>query len=1106
MKQINHYKIIKKLGTGGMGEVYKAFDTMLERDVAVKVMHEHLLDDKTNEKRFLSEARAAAKLVHPNIVTIHEIGSADVGRYIAMEYVEGISLADLLRSENKLSPHRAIQIIIGVLQGIAAAHQFGILHRDIKADNILMTTDDAAKILDFGIAKIQTSSESVMESDASGTIEYMPPEQMLGDTTDKTCDLYATGLMFYQILTNKFPFVADTPVEILFKKLNEEPVFPSYLNEDVSQDLDHVILKALNPTQQERWQTADDFIRAIKSCADDVSITAGITDLKVEPEGKIVSPGTLHPVFIGRDNELRTLINYFRLSTRKEGQTVLLKGEAGVGKSSLAKQVVDFAEKFDSFVLSGECLYRKGFDAFLPFIDIVRKFFKRDIYRFPEYERDKLVDEIKNKTHYLLEFTDQFSKAAASDKGEQPGAKKGNLLEDMYFFISHLATIQPVLLILDDIQWADESSMQLLHYLARSIKHQRVCILAISRTDRYDLQKDGKPTKVIDVLARMHREGVYKEIILDRLNREDCEQLVDLSLAKTLFTEEFYESIHKETNGNPLFILETLKALQESKSIYVQNGSWYDKQDDFILEVPHRVEDIFVRRLSALSDDEKDILQVAAILGYRFDVSLLSKLLEISRIKLLKILQRVENDLQIVISTETGYQFEHPMLEDMLVDQVPQLLRKEYHLMAAYELEKIYGDNLDNQVGEVAQHFRKGANHKKAVPLLYQAAINAFGISSFRSASIFFEDLIDSSEMSGEPFTNIISHHDLYFNLEVCYDEIGRWDQSLKILNKLLTIAEKKNHPKNQADVLARIGSTYDKLGDLDRALETFNQSLTIVQNNDISIAYCKIYNNIGVVYFEKGDYDRALEYFDKSLKTPPDESNKSYQANALTNTATIYNIQGNHTAALAKYKEAFIIHKQKNDQKGVARILHNMGMTQTDLNEWEKAIENFEQCLTVAAEIEDKHLRALTYLNMGKAYARQGDLGKAYNLVSKAIKIFERMADILSVAEAYHIYGLIYIEKNDFTKAERYLKQSMQINAQKDYQEGLAENYVYYGMLCANFEIIDRAKEYYELAIEAYSKLGSTKKVESLQKSVHDLEIEHMNQSVETGNTAKKK
>ncbi len=262
---MKHYKIIELLGSGAMGKVYLAFDPVLERDVAIKVMHRHLSSDKKTNERFIQEARAVASLKHPNIVTIYEAGKAKQGRYIVMEYVPGKPLSDLLNSKGMVDTKFAIELITQILSGLKCAHDKGIFHRDIKPDNILTTPDNIAKILDFGIAKMVTKAGLTAAGDILGTVEYMAPEQMLGEKIDHRCDIYATGVVLYQILTKRLPSVGENPVEIIHKAIHENPRPPSYYNRLISPEVNRAVLKAISKDKEERWNDAESFYKALKS-------------------------------------------------------------------------------------------------------------------------------------------------------------------------------------------------------------------------------------------------------------------------------------------------------------------------------------------------------------------------------------------------------------------------------------------------------------------------------------------------------------------------------------------------------------------------------------------------------------------------------------------------------------------------------------------------------------------------------------------------------------------------------------------------------------------------------------------------------------------------
>jgi serine/threonine protein kinase/tetratricopeptide (TPR) repeat protein len=1106
MEQIGHYKIVEKLGSGGMGAVFKAFDSVLEREVAIKVMHRHLLEDEKNDERFMREARAAARLVHPHVVTIHEVGKAECGRYIVMEYIQGLPLTKILDAEGALKPERAIKLIIQILDALRSAHAMGILHRDIKPDNLLVTVNDNVKILDFGIAKISTNQGLTFAGDILGTVEYMAPEQMLGELVDHRCDLYAAGVVLYQILTGRLPFVGESAVSIVFKKLNEEPAPPSYYNRDVRESLDQVVLKAIHGNGDERWSTAEAFSQALEALlkAGEIAPMAPQTgvlplspDLEVKAEEGVEfdKPNKLRAVFVGREKEFKKLANLLNQATRGSGQTVIIMGEAGVGKSSLATRLRNYAEHNQVWVLSGACLYQEGMDAYLPFIDALRGFFGTQSHGLPDEERQKLKDMVREKVPLLMEFTERFMTVVASpnpNESSAPSPNNSNLFEGIYLLISLLSNIRPLVLIIDDLQWADDSSLRLFHYLSREVAGNRVLLLGISRTDRYDLHHNGKPAMIVDMLARMRREGTCEQITLERLSRDECDYLIDESLISTMFPDEFYETLYRETKGNPFFVLEHLKLLRETGGILFEEGAWYENKGGFKLEVPNRVEDVFLRRLSGLTDEEREILQVAAVIGYKFDVSLVSQLLEISKIKLLKIMQRIEREAQILASTEKGFQFEHPILRDLLYNEIAPTLRQEYHLMVATELEKIHGHDLGHLVGETAQHFRRGGEHLKAVPLLYQAGLRAFELSAYREASLFFEEVMDSAELSGLPLPSpqapSVDESTLYLKLGICYEEIGDWEQSLEAYNKLLALSEQNEQPQGQIDALRRMGRVHDKLGNWETALAAYERCLRIVHQHPLPNVLSRIYNSIGLIYFSKGDYDWALQYFNLTIQSVDSEAGEYDRAHVLTNIGIIANIRGDYSAALENYHQALKIYESKNERKGLARVYHNIGMTHSDCREWTKAVDAFEHCLKLADEVQDKQMCALTYLNMGKAYARQENISKARDYTEKALKRFKRMGDILSVAEAYHVFGIIHAARGDFAEAEKFLKESIRINLQKGFQDGLAEAFLSHGNLCRDHGQIACAREYYHKAAEAFEKLNMEAKTTEIKKLIEEL------------------
>ena len=1096
MKKIKHYNIFERIGSGGMGEVFRAEDTLLERQVAIKIMHKHLSDSVENADRLLHEAKAAAKLVHPNVVTIHEIGEADFGYYIVMEYINGVTLSDFIYNNEKIDPERSIKLTIQILKALHIAHQAGILHRDIKAENILISEDDQIKVLDFGIARITRQDHLTKNGEILGTIDYMAPEQMLGEEIDARCDLYAVGIVLYQLLTRVLPFNSSNAVQILFNKLNEEPASPSSINPKVNRDIDPIVLKAIHKKACERWQSAEDFISILREFLDRIqhdkikpAHEAINYDLDFEEEEK--KPTLLQNVFIGRQKEFKKMVQVFNEVKIGHGQSILLKGEAGIGKSSLASKFRSYAEYNNSLVIYGACLYKEGMDAYLPFIDGIREFFSRGNQRLTEDERSKLKNKVRKFTPSLSVFTDRFTTTIIKKSGRQENSTQAqeNLFENFIRLFSMISDIHPLVIIMDDMQWADAASLRLFHYLAKKISKLPILLLGISRSDRFDLQEKGKPTFWVEILNRMSREDLLVRIDLDYLSKEDSSQLIDKSLQNTAFSEEFYLGIYEATRGNPFFIVETLKALQANERIIKKDTRWIDLDVDFKMDVPERVEDIFIRRLSNINDKERELLQVAAVIGYKFDSDLLSYVTDFKKIEVLRMLKKMEKSYEIVHSFDKEYKFEHPLLADLLYQELPKAMVREYHLLIAGKMSEIYNNDFGSLVGEVAEHFRKGNNFKKAIPLLYQAGVRAFGMSAYREAGLYYENLINSMQIEEKGDMDSIPQVELYFQLGICYEETGKWDLGIETYKKLAQLAFDIQDYSRYANAIMRIGRIYDKLGKWAEAMNHYERCLELADTYNIEDIKSRVYNNIGINYFHKGDFDSALDYYQETIAAAKTENALFDKAHAYTNIGIIANIlHGPNSVALENFNKALAIYESKSSKSNIARVYQNIGMVYSDKKDWAKAIDAFENCLQIAEDIQEKQLRALTYLNLGKTYALQGTLLKAKTFSDKALKMFKKMNDILSIAEAYHVFGIIYTDEGDFERAEKFLAESIKINKEKAYKEGLAETFVSYAKLFLENGLIDQAKENYMKAVNIYQNMNINVKVKQIQSLMDEL------------------
>ena len=1073
--------------SGGMGTVYKAFDSVLHRHAAIKIMHPHLLENPKNQERFVQEARAAARLNHPNIVTIYEIGETENDRFIVMEYIDGPTLSIFLNDRNQPPVELAINLMIQVLNALEFAHQRNILHRDIKPDNILLA-NETAKILDFGIAKILSNRAFTAANDVLGSVEFMAPEQMTGEGVDRRSDIYSAGVMFYQLLTRVLPFSGETPVAVLYKQLNESPLKPSQHNPDISPELDRIILKALAP-KDERWSTAQEFSDVLQTLLapqqpKDASVSASTGSAEGEKislaQEEFEEKEAFGQAFVGRKEEFQKLKHVARQAFLGAGQTAIINGEAGVGKTTLVDQLSKFASEQNAFVLYSACLYQEGMDAFMPFIDTLKDFFSNQSHQLDPDQRQQLKKLVAEKVPLLLEFAERFSTTfenkvemeARAVSLDEAVANANNPLEGVFLLISLISTMRPLVLIVDDMHWSDESSLRLFHYLSRNIGDSRILLIGVCRSNRYDLIQDGKPTKVVELLSRMRRENLFSDINLQRFSLTECKELIDGMLGQCNFTEHFYEQIHNETKGNPFFLIETLRLLKDNDIIFLNDEQWEHQRGDIKLDIPHRVEDVFIRQLNDLDKYEREILQVASVIGHAFDASILASVLEEKKLTVLKLLQRLEQDLQIVISTETGFRFEHPMLRELLYTEIPFALRREYHLMIAEEYGQIYQSEFGSYIGEVAQHFRQGEDYQRAIPLLYKSAKRVFKLAAFEEALQIFLDLKETIRKSGQDEWLEIPMSNIHLKVGICHEELEQFEQALAAYQLLMETSRGKGEHDREVEAYRRTGRVQEKLGNCDAALEDYQNGLKIAEKYGLKGKRSDLLNHIGLTHLRMGQFDLALTIFEEAIKVSDCDKKQSDIAQACTNKGIVENIQMRHEEALQSFEAALKLNGDREDGAFLARVNHHIGETYLAQKKFSEAHAAFDASHQHLQSEKVPGLKALNLVRVSELHAEKEEYSHALKLIEEAQKLVKKEKDDAGLAEVYHQFGNIYAELDEHKKAEHYLEQSIRLNEGKDNAEGVARSCVSYGYFLEKTGRIQDATTYFRRAWEILNDL----------------------------------
>jgi predicted ATPase len=722
------YEVLDRLGWGGMGVVYRARDLRLGRVVALKFLPPEYARDPDRLALFHREARTASALNHPHICTVHDLGEYDGRPFIVLEFVEGRTLRELIGDRPGIEA--TARLVGQAARALAVAHAAGVVHRDVKPENLMVRADGYLKVLDFGLARQLPgsgpwSSTGSVFGGVTGTVPYMSPEQARGERPGPASDVFSLGIVLYELVTGRHPFPGGNPLDILNAIVGESPVPPSGLDPEVSAALDALIGRMLEKDPADRPSAAD--VDAALACLTDPAAPA-----VAAPAGPRTRP---RPQTVGRVEERAALWAAFEAAAGGAGGMVCVVGEPGIGKTTLVEDfLADLAADGRAcHVARGRCSERLAeAEAYLPVLEAI----------------DSLIRGPAGgpAARYLRTLAPTWSAeltpAAARPDDPAAATTQTRMKRELVAFFRELSRRSPAVLFVEDIHWADVPTADLLAYLGRHGAGLPLLMIVTYRADELLLAKHPFVPVQRDLQAR----GLCRELTPRRLDAAEIDRYLGLTFPGHAFPPDLTGTVLARTGGNPLFVADLLRYLRDKGVIALREGRWalVHPVPDAATEMPESIRGLIRRKLDRLDPADRQLLAAASAQGPEFDSAVLARALGHDPADVeerLQGLDEVHGLVRLVREHEfpdrtlsRRYGFVHALYQETLYAGLPPARRTAVSRALADATLALQKGQPGLAAAELAILYEAGREFGRAADLFRAAAENAARVFAHREA------------------------------------------------------------------------------------------------------------------------------------------------------------------------------------------------------------------------------------------------------------------------------------------------------------------------------------------------------------------------------------
>ncbi len=1088
---IGRYRLIKRVGAGGMGVVYEAIDTRDDRRCALKVLLPHAAEEAEGLLRFKREFRALARLRHPNIVRVYDAGLENDVPFIAMEFIEGRDVRRHLRAipdgpARDRESRRCLRQIFGALAHI---HVRRIVHRDLKPENILVTADGRVKLMDFGVARLLRAPTS--SSGLLGTFAYMAPEQVTSGEIDGRSDLYAIGVLMYEILTGDYPFPVEPPAAALHHHVNTHPQPITTVDQKADPQLAALAHKLLEKDPLDRLQTAEEAFAYLT----DEDNTGGQMEQSL--------PGQLFtPRFVGRRLELEFLDRVVKDATAGRGRLIVIEGPSGMGKSRLLYELRSRIKR-RTHVLVGQC----ASDRAQPYgpVQTVLDDIAAIAARAPSDVMRKILGRDAALVHAVSPRLGELGGPATVDHLDA-SERKVRLHKAIVGVIGRLALTRSVVLAFDDIHWADSSTLELIWDASRTLLAPRpggtgsetVCPVAVVLTRRS--LAEG-PDQSEQLIRRLDEKGSIERMQLSSLEMDDVAEMMRTMTGVHRPLRTAIDETMRATHGRPLIVQDILQSWVDDGTLVRRHGSWFFRDDPLDAgrddtpmfdaadstnpeapavgsrRPPAHGDDAMLQKLQKLSDGARTLLEKLALLGRLLSAELVSAVAgdeEESFLDAIDELVRAGLLVEDVSHLGVRYRFYHEGFREAVARALNAAYRTELHRFIAEQLERKFRNRRSELAHVLARHYRQGGCPERAIAFLRMTAASASARGDLDAAMRRLSDalaIIDERPRTPAEATRrlkvLIAQIDLLLDFgrprealdradpeaamsardsevmrselmlrrAACQFALGKLDECLTTLGRMSPKAPTRSLGARSLELEGRARVSR---GEYAQARAVLQAAHDIAEDAGLYDLAKELDAKVGMVMLHQGDYGGALAKLESGLARAREWGDARLIAEMLGHIGMIHAARANSTEALTCFREAIEIAEARGVRADLERWSGELGMLMTDLGDFDGALLKLKQALEIARETGSRQGEATWRGEIGVHHLRAGHLDLALSELTRCLAIAREIGFSLYEGWAHVYLGALEVEKSyhSFQQALEHIEAGLEIAEELENRE----------------------------------------------------------------------